>query len=42
VTPEQLFERVADAIEEPGTDEPYISVDGTKVAPEYIKELLHL
>lgn len=42
VTPEQLFERVAVAIEEPGDDEPYISVDGTKVSPDYMKEVLHL
>lgn len=41
-TPEQLFEHVANVIEEPGANERYTEVDGTKVTPEYIKELLGL
>lgn len=39
-SPEQLFERVAEAIEEPGSDEPHIEVDGTRVSPGYIQGLI--
>ena len=42
VTPDQLFERVARAIEEPGPDEPYIVLDGTKVTKDYIRGQLGL
>jgi predicted kinase len=39
-TPAAMFDRIANIIEEPGTDEPYIEVDGTKVTKEYILSLL--
>ncbi len=41
-TPEQLFERIAGVIEEPGVNEPFIEIDGTKVTPAYIQEQLRL
>lgn len=41
-TPEQMFERIAGVIEEPGPNEPFTVIDGTKVTPEYIQEQLHL
>lgn len=39
-TASQMFDRIADIIEEPGSDEPYISVDGTKGLKPYISKLL--
>jgi predicted kinase len=41
-TPDHLFERVADALEEPGSNEPYTAINGTKVTPDYISNLLEL
>jgi predicted kinase len=41
-TPDKLFDRVADIIEEPGPAEPHIIIDGTAVTPEYISDLLQL
>ena len=41
-TPDQMFDRIADLIEEPKPTEPYKVVDGTKVTEEYIKDLLAL
>jgi len=38
--PDQMFDRIAGIIEEPGEDEPFIAVDGTKVSPDYIRERL--
>jgi len=34
------FERLSNKLEPPHTDEPYIAVDGTKVTPDYIKQIL--
>lgn len=39
-TPVSMFERIARVIEEPHPTEAYISVDGTKVTPEYIANKL--
>lgn len=39
-TAEEMFERIVDLIEEPGADEPYLVIDGTKVTPKYIQDLL--
>ncbi len=39
-TAEDMFERISSVIEQPGPDEPYIAVDGTKVTRHYIQELL--
>lgn len=39
-TAAEMFERIADIIEEPAAKEPYIAVDGTKVSQEYVTELL--
>ncbi len=36
----QMFDRIADIIEEPLPGEPYVVVDGTKVSPEYITDKL--
>jgi predicted kinase len=41
-TPQGMFERSARVIEEPRTNEPYTVVDGTRVTPAYIAELLGL
>lgn len=41
-TLEQMFERIADVIESPGSDEPYTAVDGTKITPEYVSRQLGL
>lgn len=41
-TAEQMFDRIADVIEAPGSDEACIEVDGTKVTPHYLRELLRL
>ena len=39
-TPSQLFDRIADVIEEPTASEPYIAIDGTKVDQDYIRQKL--
>lgn len=36
------FERMADSLEEPHTDETFIELDGTKISAEYIADKLHL
>lgn len=41
-TPEQMFERIAGIIEEPGLDEPAIILNGTKITPDYIAAKLNL
>lgn len=41
-TPDEMFERIANVIEEPKNDEPYTVIDGTKVTKEYVAGLLHL
>ena len=41
-TPNQMFDRIADVIEEPGPDEPYTAIDGTKVTPDNMRDLLQL
>jgi predicted kinase len=35
-TPHSMFDRIADLIEEPGPNEPYIVLDGTKITNKYI------
>lgn len=39
-TGESLFDRIADIIEEPGIAESYVTIDGTKVTPQYITQQL--
>jgi len=39
-TPDKMFDRIADIIEEPGPGEPYIAIDGTKVTSAYLQPLL--
>lgn len=39
-TSERMFDRIADILEEPGTDEKYIEVDGTKISEDEIRKLL--
>lgn len=41
-TPHDMFERIAAVIEPPHANEPFITVDGTKITPEYIAEQLGL
>lgn len=40
--PASMFERIADIIEEPGTEEPCLKLDGTKITPDYVKSVLNL
>lgn len=39
-TANQLFNRIAALIEEPRQDEKFLTVDGTKVTPAYIRQVL--
>lgn len=39
---EHMFERVADVMQEPSGNEPFVAIDGTMVSPEYIKKTLGL
>lgn len=39
-TPHDMFERIASVIEVPGSDEPFTSIDGTKVNETYIRHIL--
>ncbi len=41
-TPEKMFDRIAQILEAPKDDEPYIVVDGTRISEDYVKELLEL
>ena len=41
-TADQMFDRIVSIIEEPSNDEPYTSIDGTKIKPKYIRQLLNL
>lgn len=41
-TASQMFDRIANIIEEPGADEPYVVIDGTKVTPKHIAKTLGL
>jgi|SRR3989344_939163 len=36
----QMFDRIADLIEQPIATEPFLTVDGTKVTPEYVANVL--
>ncbi len=38
----EMFDRIANIIEVPGTNEPFIPIDGTKVTPMYIAQTLNL
>jgi len=40
-TSENMFDRIAELIEEPNESEPYINVDGTKISEKYIRNLLN-
>jgi predicted kinase len=40
ITGGQLFERVSGVLENPRDNEPYISIDGTQVTPQYVQERL--
>ena len=41
-TPDQLFDRIAEVIEEPNqATEPFIVIDGTKVTEDYVRSQLH-
>lgn len=35
------FERLSGKLEEPGPNEPFITLDGTKITPDYVADLLH-
>lgn len=37
-----MFDRIANIIEEPTADENYIQIDGTKITPAYISQALNL
>lgn len=39
-TAERMFERIADILEEPDNNEPFIVIDGTDIQRDHIKELL--
>jgi predicted kinase len=39
-TPDKMFDRVADVLEEPGPAEPYTIIDGTRIDAEYIRPFL--
>lgn len=39
-TPERMFDRIAEIMEEPGKDEKYIEVDGTNITKDEISEKL--
>jgi predicted kinase len=39
-TPDKMFDRVADVIQDPGPGEPYVTIDGTRVTREYIRTRL--
>lgn len=39
-TSEELFDRIAELIEEPDENEQYIAVDGTKITQDYVTQLL--
>jgi predicted kinase len=39
-TSSKLFDRIAGLIEEPGANEPYVAIDGTKLDIEHIREEL--
>lgn len=39
-SPAEMFDRIARVIEEPHPNEKYISVDGTKVTADYVRQLL--
>lgn len=41
-TLEQMFDRIAEIIEEPTADEPFVSIDGTQVTPDYVAKTLGL
>lgn len=41
-TPDRIFDRVADVIQEPGPGEPYTVLDGTQISEEYIRKILGL
>ncbi len=38
----EMFDRIALIIEEPGPDEPYTAIDGTKITSDYISQTLNL
>lgn len=40
--PPEQFDRMANNLQPPRDDEPYIAIDGTKVTPDYIKRQLNL
>lgn len=40
--PTAAFDRMSSNLQPPRDDEPFIAVDGTKVTPEYIRQLLDL
>jgi predicted kinase len=41
-TPHAMFDRLVDVFEEPGLDEPFIAMDGTKITSDYVREVLGL
>lgn len=41
-TPEAMFDRISDIIEEPTSDEKFITIDGTNINNEVVKEKLGL
>lgn len=41
-TLEQMFDRIAGIIEEPGANEPHTVIDGTQISPEYVAKHLDI
>jgi predicted kinase len=41
-TLDQMFDRIAEIIEEPGSDEPFVIIDGTNVSDNDVRRLLHI
>ncbi len=41
-SPHDMFERIANIIELPTNDEPYIELDGTKITDDYVQQALSL
>ena len=41
-TPHDMFDRIADIFEAPTANEPFIALDGTKIAASYIQPLIKL
>ena len=41
-SPQEMFERISRVIEPPHPNEPYVTLDGTKITPDYVRQQLDL